>query len=195
MEYTQLSLFIYLHFLTLIYLMTDLLLRNCTIIIENHNKFVHILLNVIIPITIVGKYAFIEASDNFGARRLRGDKARLMSPLLLLPRACITLDYHMYGRDMGTLNIKIKWNKKEKVLWQKSGNQGNKWMKLQTSIESIKEYSVSLLNAFRHSNMPYSQRKLSAPSDWLTVHTILNVLIHRSYCFSSCFQLAVKQLV
>ena len=55
----------------------------------------------------------------------------------------MTLDYHMYGRDMGSLKIIIKWGKKDNVLWQKSGNQGNEWKKLEVSIESITEYNVS----------------------------------------------------
>ena len=96
----------------------------------------------------LGKYAFIEASDNFGARRRRGDIARLVSPVVVLPRACLTMDYHMYGRDMGALKIKIKWRNKEKIVWQKSGNQGNQWKKLEASIESIKQYSVSPVNVF-----------------------------------------------
>jgi len=89
-----------------------------------------------------GRYAFIEASDNFRARRRIGDNARLLSPQILLPRACLTLDYHMYGRDMGALKIKLQWHKEQKVIWEKSGNQGNEWKKLQTSIESTKGYSI-----------------------------------------------------
>lgn len=91
----------------------------------------------------LGKYAFIEASDNFGARRYRGDDARLVSPSIMLPKACFTLDYHMYGRDMGSLKIKVQYGKKENVLWEKSGNQGNEWKRLETSIESVTDYKVS----------------------------------------------------
>ena len=105
-----------------------------------------------LALVTLGKYAFIEASDNFGARRLRGDIARLISSAVLLPRACLTMDYHMYGRDMGALKIKIKSHRKEKIIWQKSGNQGNQWKKLETSIESIKKYSVSPFNVLNNNN-------------------------------------------
>lgn len=49
----------------------------------------------------------------------------------------------MYGRDMGALKIKMRSGSKEKVLWEKSGNQGNEWKQLEVSLESVTKYNVS----------------------------------------------------
>ena len=77
---------------------------------------------------LLGKYIFIEAS-NSGA----GKKARLLSERFKQTTAngyCLNFWYHMYGADIGTLNILIKnrpGNSTEKLVWSLSGNQNNVW--------------------------------------------------------------------
>ena len=104
--------------------------------------------NISFLLALPGKYAFIEASDNFNARRQRGFKARLVSPRILLPRACFSLDYHMYGEDMGSLKIIVKGENGETTLWEKIGNQGDHWHELELSIEQVSEYSVCTASLF-----------------------------------------------
>ena len=60
-----------------------------------------------------------------------GDNAKLQ---LAVPRSkfpsCLTFYYHMYGSSMGTLNV---YNKNVKI-FTKSGNQGNVWKKVTTTL-------------------------------------------------------------
>ena len=83
---------------------------------------------------------FIETSSP----RRPGDKARLYSerftPTSLLGR-CIKFWYHMYGNNIGTLNVVVKTgagNKPEGIVWTLSGNQQNKWNFGQTTVASDK---------------------------------------------------------
>eukprot|EP00794_Sanderia_malayensis_P012673 gene12673-13974_t len=92
-----------------------------------------------------GRYMYIEASDNYGARRKMGDNAKLVSPEVAAPRACLKFYYHMYGLYMGSLKVIVRQTDgKETVVWKKSGNQGNIWFKADVSIESTKPYKIIL---------------------------------------------------
>ena len=74
-----------------------------------------------------GKYLYIEASYP----RSPGDNAKLH---FAVPRNkssfCLTFYYHMYGADMGTLNVFSGNNK----IFTKSGNRGNDWKKVTRTI-------------------------------------------------------------
>ena len=94
-------------------------------------------------IYVLGRYAYIEASDTYKSRRRLGDTARLVSPVLRIPRTCFRIWYHMYGRAMGSINVFLKpENRPEKVLWQRKGNQGNVWKLAEMTVESIYPYQV-----------------------------------------------------
>ncbi|XP_058957005.2 astacin [Pocillopora verrucosa] len=66
-----------------------------------------------------GKYSYIETSSPRGP----GDNAIMSRMVKLSGNSCLRFYYHMYGTDMGTLRVKLC----NKVLFQKSGNQGNTW--------------------------------------------------------------------
>lgn len=76
---------------------------------------------------------YIETSNP----RVAGDKARLLSPLILRSVTGNVYDcvlefwYHMYGDDgLGTLNVYLAANPENSelhLLWTKAGNQGNEW--------------------------------------------------------------------
>ena len=51
---------------------------------------------------------------------------------------CVSFYYHMYGRDIKTLNVYNGGN----VIWTKSGNQGNAWKKAEVSISGNFDVSV-----------------------------------------------------
>ena len=69
---------------------------------------------------------YIEASDWY-----TGANAKLK---FAVPRnkssSCLMFYYHMYGRSMGTLNV---YNANVKI-FTKSGNQGNVWKKVTTTL-------------------------------------------------------------
>ena len=57
--------------------------------------------------------------------RQQGDNAKLTSPSLKFSgNMCLKFYYHMYGSDIGTLNVNIHGNK----VFTASGDQGNKWL-------------------------------------------------------------------
>ena len=62
-------------------------------------------------------------------------------------KRCITLWYHMYGRGIGSLRLIIRdiKTKTEKVLKTVSGNQGDKWIKGETTFDANKQYKVIAL--------------------------------------------------
>ncbi|XP_053380423.1 MAM and LDL-receptor class A domain-containing protein 1-like isoform X2 [Mercenaria mercenaria] len=74
-----------------------------------------------------GKYLYIESSSP----RKQGEFARLESPTLSSRRkTCMSLWYYMYGDGIGNLTILIQKGqntKSENVLFNISGNQGQRW--------------------------------------------------------------------
>lgn len=79
---------------------------------------------------------FIETSS---PRRLN-DKARFISQLFSpvpVRGKCLQFWYHMFGSDIGTLNVVQKTgpgNKSEQILWTLSGQQGNVWLNGRVSL-------------------------------------------------------------
>ena len=60
---------------------------------------------------------------------------------------CLRFWYHMMGSGVGTLNLFIKTgpgSTNEKITWQLSGNQGNKWREGTAPIYSRQDFYVSL---------------------------------------------------
>jgi hypothetical protein len=76
--------------------------------------------------------------------RKKGDKARFQSPSYASTKAsCFQFWYHMYGRNIGILNIYIKKNNQlGNPVWTRSGNMGNKWKISQFSVTSTTAYQV-----------------------------------------------------
>ncbi|CAH1786792.1 unnamed protein product, partial [Owenia fusiformis] len=55
---------------------------------------------------------------------------------------CLQFWYHMYGYDMGTLNVYMTYKALKDKLWTTSGNKGNAWNVAQTSLTSGVDYKV-----------------------------------------------------
>ncbi|MEY2963063.1 MAG: hypothetical protein RL754_324 [Bacteroidota bacterium] len=71
-----------------------------------------------------GKYLYLEASQ------CDGKEAVLYSPCVDLSSAIqpeLSFAYHMYGTQMGDLDISIFDGSSWTILWSKSGDQGNSW--------------------------------------------------------------------
>ena len=76
-----------------------------------------------------------------------GDKAWLISedfsPTL---GGCIDFWTHMYGSDIGELNVYIRGqNSTMRRIWTLTGSQGPTWMNGQAPIVSLEDYQVALL--------------------------------------------------
>ncbi|XP_077978860.1 MAM and LDL-receptor class A domain-containing protein 1-like [Glandiceps talaboti] len=87
-----------------------------------------------------GYYMYMEASSP----RVAGDVARLMTAVhTATPGQCLEFWYHMYGSNVGTLNIYTKsGNQYGAVLWSIQGDQGDTWWDAQVTISSISSYQV-----------------------------------------------------
>ena len=88
------------------------------------------------PGTSAGKYLYLEASGCFN------ETALLLSPCIDLTSAVnpiVTLGYHMFGGDMGSLHIDVfsngTWT--NDIIPAISGNQGNVWNTLQANLSSF----------------------------------------------------------
>ena len=95
-------------------------------------------------------YLYIETS----VPRIRGEKAILISNLFNKTTAsgkCFTFWYHMYGIDIGELNIYVnRTNAKtgKEVLWSLIGNQGNRWFNGTVNLGIVNDtYQVTLLSS------------------------------------------------
>jgi len=87
-------------------------------------------------------YLYIEAS-----RKRNGDNAILTTTTGKLGSdAYLKFDYHMYGRYIGKFQVRVGGA----VLWEKTGDQGNKWHTAKVSLDKYdgKEMSIAL-NAVR----------------------------------------------
>ena len=84
---------------------------------------------------------YIEAS-----RKRKGDNAKLeINPGLAVGKTCISFFYHMRGGNghMGTLRVLMDG----KQVFEKSGNQGNDWLKAEFSFDR-RVSSVRTLSCF-----------------------------------------------
>lgn len=78
-----------------------------------------------------GYYMYLETS----APRVTGDKARLLSQVYPGSNTdkCFMFYYHMYGSDIGNLNVYLLLNQSsdtfstESLMWSLSGDWGNTW--------------------------------------------------------------------
>ncbi|KAM7376464.1 hypothetical protein PAMP_006195 [Pampus punctatissimus] len=98
-------------------------------------------------ITYSGFYMYIETSRP----RLKGDKARLLSPTFNMgsksssssssvstnPTYCFAFYYHMYGKHIGALNVFLRQKGQtvtDTSVWSLTGNQGDRWWQAKVNI-------------------------------------------------------------
>lgn len=84
-----------------------------------------------------GKYLFLESSNP----RKRGDKTRLVSEMFNQTSSktgqCFLFFYHMFGSDIGALNIYVNASGGEKLVWTLSGDKGKKWQNGQVNVGKV----------------------------------------------------------
>ena len=98
---------------------------------------------VVLIFLFQGHYVYTEAS----APRRTGDIARLWTPSLTPANGgCISFWYHMYGRNMGTLNVYAVQNTTNPTLgnplWSRKGNTANIWLQQFVRLPSLSNYNV-----------------------------------------------------
>ncbi|KAH9494984.1 hypothetical protein Btru_018320 [Bulinus truncatus] len=86
-----------------------------------------------------------------------GQKARLISATMKSTSAqCLTFYYHMYGKNMGTLNIYTKSSGRlSSPIWTTSGQQLNIWLPGQVTLSSPTDFQLVFegVMGFLSSNM------------------------------------------
>ncbi|EDV27491.1 uncharacterized protein TRIADDRAFT_53234 [Trichoplax adhaerens] len=89
-----------------------------------------------------GYYAYMEASD-----RHAGEKVILVSRVLNNKRPiCFSFWYHMHGKRVGKLLIKVVTKNSTEVLWVKEGSQGQDWKEAKINITTIpREYQIHIV--------------------------------------------------
>ena len=83
--------------------------------------------------------------------RGRGDKARLTSQSYTAVKGgqCFRFWYHMYGNDIGTLNVYVKVGNNLGIpVWVRSGNRGNVWKVSQITITATSNFRVRACHSF-----------------------------------------------
>lgn len=85
--------------------------------------------------------------------RKPGDRAVLLSPSYpLTTGSCLSFYYHMYGQTMGTFNVYLKQNSVTQKIFTKSGNQGNKWILGQATLQSPSSNFTIMFEGIRGSS-------------------------------------------
>jgi hypothetical protein len=88
---------------------------------------------------------FIESSSP----RKQGDKAWLVSavqPVTSPTGACMEFWYHMFGRDIGALNLYLRVDGVDTLEWSHFIAQGNQWFYAQRHFTSTaKEFQVRII--------------------------------------------------
>ncbi|CAB3989870.1 MAM and LDL-receptor class A domain-containing 1-like [Paramuricea clavata] len=79
-----------------------------------------------------GWYLYIEALPP----RQPNDKARLISPSTIETKSCLLFFYHMFGHDMGKLQVYVKSGGRMYSVWSRSGEQGVEWYQAQVAVNN-----------------------------------------------------------
>lgn len=88
--------------------------------------------------------------DQFGIAKNK--IARLKSPLLASSSpegACFSFWYFMYGKHIGTLSISIETSTEIYSIWEKSYNQGKKWLSGEIFINTTEDYNIYIIGKTR----------------------------------------------
>ena len=89
-----------------------------------------------------GKYLFLEASDYRA-----GERAILVINISGPGKSiCVQFWYHMKGRDIGSLKVYIQTNETKTLVWNTTGEQGDKWNFGQVGYKGgLKNYKVGVI--------------------------------------------------
>lgn len=76
-----------------------------------------------------------------------GDRAQLISPIGQPDDGrCLEFWYHMYGTDIGSLNVYLLMNltngPSQNMIWSRGSNFGDMWRKAQISTDYIRPFQI-----------------------------------------------------
>ena len=93
-----------------------------------------------------GYYLYIEASSP----RRQGDLARISTPQYQATTGsmCLQFWYHMWGQNMGSLQIFVQDSSGKKSIWKRSGNQVNLWLYNTATFTPNAAYKVSTYSIY-----------------------------------------------
>ncbi|XP_067932933.1 MAM and LDL-receptor class A domain-containing protein 1-like [Watersipora subatra] len=102
-----------------------------------------------------------------------GDKASLISPTYtkLSSTACLSFWYHMWGDDMGSLEVFLKTSSRKTKVYTIWGNQGNQWKQFSMTLDlaGSQTFQIELVATVRHSKGNYADPLGDIAIDDLTV--------------------------
>ena len=87
-------------------------------------------------------YMFLEASTNGSTGQIGNNATAILESTCLdfstIGTASITFGYHMYGSNMGSLELQVSTNNggSWSTIWSESGNQGNSWLSANVSLNA-----------------------------------------------------------
>jgi hypothetical protein len=101
-----------------------------------------------------------------------GDKARLVSTIEQPANGrCLEFWYHMYGRNVGQLNVyvntNISNNSSRALLWSRGANVGNVWRKAQVSTEYTVPFRI-IFEGVIGNGFEVSAESMKKVADFLT---------------------------
>lgn len=96
---------------------------------------------------------------------LPGQSIRLLSHPLRGSRGaqCLQFYYHMYGSGTGTLNLHLKHDSGDTLLWQQSGEQSITWLKATVEFQCDSQHQARA-ETQKHSGI--SGTRLKTPVSW-----------------------------
>ncbi len=95
-------------------------------------------------------YLFLEASTNGSTGQIGGNATAILESTCLdfsaSGSASISFGYHMYGTNMGTLQLQASTDNGSSwsTIWSESGNQGNSWLSANVSLNAYTGSDVKL---------------------------------------------------
>ncbi|XP_054714592.1 LOW QUALITY PROTEIN: MAM and LDL-receptor class A domain-containing protein 2-like [Uloborus diversus] len=92
-----------------------------------------------------GYFMYLKASWYYR----KGDKAHLVAPRQNATSGrCFNFWYHMFGQDVGTLNVIVRTDQGNTTIWSKSDSQGNAWKQGMRTVKSDDPYSIVIEGIF-----------------------------------------------
>ena len=87
------------------------------------NVFILAIVFFIYLLIYQGKYLFLEAPDH------KADETAVLTTSIIGPgkSTCVQFWYHMKGKDIGSLKVYIQNNETKTLIWNTTGEQGDKW--------------------------------------------------------------------
>ncbi|CAC5403046.1 unnamed protein product [Mytilus coruscus] len=92
--------------------------------------------------TTASEFGYFAYTKSTSGSKLDDESSIWTGLIVPSPKQCLTFWHHMYGGQINTLKVFQLSNKHNITLWEKSGNQGNKWFFQSLSLDDIGPYRI-----------------------------------------------------